>query len=58
MELIFREKVMIYNLLSERYHELKNKPESRDENTFQELEDMYIKFGAHLEKEYGKDWWK
>lgn len=58
MELIFREKTIIYNLLSERYQELKNKPETRDENVFQEIEDMYIKFGVHLEKEYGKDWWK
>lgn len=58
MELIFREKVIIYNLLSERYHELKNKADTRDEFVFQEIEDMYIKFGAHLEKEYGKDWWK
>ncbi|PYE51588.1 hypothetical protein HUB98_06120 [Paenibacillus barcinonensis] len=58
MELIFREKVILYNLISERYHELKSMPETRDDNSFQEIEDMYIKFGAHLEKEYGKDWWK
>lgn len=32
MDLIFREKVLIYNLLSVRYHELKNKPESRAGN--------------------------
>nr|WP_145401549.1 hypothetical protein [Paenibacillus xylanexedens] len=58
MDLIFREKVLIYNLLSVRYHELKNNAELRDDNVYQEIEDLYIKFGADLEREYGKDWWK
>lgn len=49
MDLLFREKVIIYNLLSERYHELKHKPDTRDEKVFQEIEDLYIKFGKDLQ---------
>jgi hypothetical protein len=58
LELTFKEKVVIYNLLSESYHRLKNSPETREENAFQMIEDLFIKLGADLQKEHGKDWWK
>ncbi|WP_010498323.1 hypothetical protein [Paenibacillus elgii] len=55
MELVFREKVILYNLLSERYHELLHKPDTRDDMVFKEIEELKNKFDEEL-KTYGNAW--
>lgn len=38
------ENMIIYNLLSERYHELLHKPRERDEKVFREINNLFHKY--------------
>ncbi len=40
------ENLIIYNLLSERYHELRREPDTRDKEKFRQIEDLYRKYKA------------
>ncbi|MGO4527877.1 hypothetical protein AB4Z30_02245 [Paenibacillus sp. 2TAF8] len=52
MNLEFREKTLLFFLLEAKYNDL----EFRNEQVYQEIEDLYFKFKNELESEYGIDW--
>lgn len=52
MDLKFREKALLFYLIEARYNDL----ELREEQVYQEIEDLYFKFKDELEREYGEDW--
>jgi|GEM_PF-5100682 len=52
MELKFREKALLFYLIEARYNDL----ELREDQVYQEIEDLYFKFKDELQREYGEDW--